>query len=902
MAKKTQRRPSKAAPRNNADKPNAVKQNALKQLASSKPPKSQPKEQAEKQFKAPSPRGPRPTSIAGIGASAGGLEAFEQLLSSLPEDTGMAFVLVQHLAPTHESFLSELLRKSTKMPVIEVSDGVPTAPNHVYVIPPNADMSIIDGVLHLTPLTVDRARRMPIDFFLRSLAEDQQSHAIGVILSGTASDGTLGLQAIKALGGVTFAQDDNSAKYNAMPRSAIAAGNVDYILPPEGIARELQRIAKHVHIFTGEETIPTPDAMGQDEALNKIYTILRNFSRVDFSYYKPGTIKRRITRRMFLRKIERIGDYINLLRKSHEEVEALFSDVLINVTGFFRDPDAYEVLRKRAFPMMMNGKGANASIRIWVPGCSTGEEAYSLAIVLLEYLGDRVANLQIQIFATDISETIIQKARTGIYPESIAMDMSVERLKRFFQKTEGGYQISKPIRDICVFAKQDIAKDPPFSKLDMISCRNVMIYMGPVLQKRIIPLFHYALNPNGVLFLGSSETVGGFSDMFNPIDKKNKIYTKKTVAPPLGIDFVPHYSDSEHEEPKPKQPQQPQRLDLQNIASQMLLNRYAPASVMVNEKLEIVQFVGQTGKFIDPTPGDATLNILRMVRPGLQLEMRLAFQKARRNGAIRKEGILVEQDGLKTANFEIMPVKVPPGKERYFLVVLEEGASRLDKATNSATKASNEKKPAKAKNTEPEANESHRLREELDATREYLQSIIEEQRTTNEELRSANEEIQSSNEELQSINEELETAKEELQSTNEELTTVNEELQNRNDELSQVNNDLNNLLASVNIPILMLGNDLRIRRFTPVSEKVMNLIPGDIGRPVTDIKSNLKIQDLRERTLHVIESLETEEVEVEDTSGKGYLMRMRPYRTVDNKIDGVVIVLLDVDSKPRPKS
>jgi len=842
----------------------------------------------------------KPTSIVGVGASAGGLEAFEHLLRALPENTGMAFVLVQHLAPMHESILSELLGRSTRMPVTEVFEGTAVQPNHVYVIPPNKDMSIMDGVLHLTPLSPDRARRMPIDMFFRSLAEDQEGRAIGVVLSGTASDGTLGIQAIKALGGVTFAQDDESAKYNAMPRSAVAAGNVDFILAPELIARELARIAKHVHVFAPEETVEPTEVVSKNETLGKIYSLLRSFSRVDFSAYKPGTIKRRIARRMFLRKIDNLDAYLLFLRKDREEVESLFNDILINVTSFFRDPEAFESLRREAFPLMVKNKGANSPVRVWVPGCSTGEEAYSLAMALLEFLGEHASNLQIQVFATDISDGIIQKARTGIYPESVAMDISSERLKRFFMKADGGYQISKAVRDICVFAKQDIGKDPPFSKLDIISCRNVMIYMGPVLQKRIVPLFHYALNPTGILFLGSSETVGAFSDLFTAIDKKYKIYTKKALDNPVNFDFVPRY-DVEVETPRSRH-EVSYRGDLQKSADQILLNRFVPASVVVNEKLDIIQFIGQTGRFLDPMPGDATLNLLKLVKGGLQVEIRLAFQRARRtSGAVRKEGVLIELGGvLKTANFEILPVKNTAGKERFFLVVLEEGPPMRKHPDLKDTEKPVSKKGGKRKMSDIEIENAH-LKEELDATREYLQSIIEEQRTTNEELRSANEEIQSSNEELQSINEELETAKEELQSTNEELTTVNEELQNRNDELSRVNNDLNNLLSSVNIPIIMLGNDLRIRRFTPVAEKMMNLIPTDVGRPITDIKTNLHITDLRQIVSHVIESLEIQENEVEDSAGKWYSMRIRPYRTVDNKIDGVVIVLIARDPRARPK-
>jgi two-component system, chemotaxis family, CheB/CheR fusion protein len=837
---------------------------------------------------------PRPTSIVGVGASAGGLEAFEQLLVSLPSDTNMAFVLVQHLAPTHESFLSELLAKSSKMPVFEVADGMTVAANHVYVIPPNVEMYINQGVLHLSPLSSGRARRMPIDIFLRSLAEDQQSRAVGVILSGTASDGTLGIQAIKAAGGITFAQDEESAKYSAMPQNAISAGNVDFVLRPEEIARELARIAKQVHFFASDEVPETAENSAKNETLSKIYAVLRNFSRVDFNHYKPGTIKRRITRRMFLRKIDNLESYFQFLRKNRDEVENLFNDVLINVTGFFRDPEAFESLVKEAFPLMMTNKSPEAPIRIWVPGCSTGEEAYSIAIALLEFLGDRASNLHIQIFGTDLSESIIQKARAGFYPENIEVDLSAERLKRFFQKTDGGYQVAKAVRDVCIFARQDVGKDPPFSRLDMISCRNVMIYMGPILQKRIIPIFHYALNMNGILFLGSSETVGGFSDIFTALDKKARLYTKRTVDMPPHFEFVPRF-EPETEMPKVR-PEPADRTTLQKTADQMLLTRFTPASVLVNDKLEIVQFFGQTGRFLEPASGDASLNLLKMVKSGLQVELRLAFQKARRAGSVRKEGVLVELDGmLRVANFEILGLEGGANKHQYYLVVFEEGQALR---RSNAVQPKEAKKNAKVKRSEVEI-ENARLREELGATREYLESIIEEQRTTNEELRSANEEIQSSNEELQSINEELETAKEELQSANEELTTVNEELQSRNDELSRLNNDLNNLLSSVNIPIIMLGNDLRIRRFTPVTQKVMNLIPTDIGRPITDIKSNLRLPDLRQVISRVVDTLEIQEIEVEDNAGKWYSMRIRPYRTLDNKIDGVVIVLIEMDPRQR---
>ncbi len=849
------------------------------------------KKQVRISAKQPAPNSDRPISVVGIGASAGGLEAFEQLLRALSNDTGLAFVLVQHLAPQHESILSELLGKATGMPVVEVTEGIRVRSNHVYVIPPNADMSISDGVLHLSPLHADRGMRMPIDSFLRSLADVYQSRAIGVILSGAASDGTMGLQAIKAMGGVTFAQDEQSAKYNAMPRNAVVAGGVDFVLPPDEIAKELERIATHAHAYTFDHE-DAGERLTPDETLSKIFLVLQNFSRVDFSHYKAGTIKRRITRRMFLRKVESLQGYLQFLRKNRGEVEALFNDVLINVTSFFRDPEAFESLKTTAFPAILSHKSPNFPIRFWVPGCSTGEEVYSLAIVLLEFLEEKASNLQIQIFATDLSDEIINKARAGIYPARTAMDISSERLRRFFRNVDSGFQINKNIRDLVIFAKQDVTKDPPFSKLDLISCRNVMIYMAQILHKRILPLFQYALNPGGILFLGSSETVATAGDLFVALDKKHKIYSKRAGQASAALEFVPRFQPEE--DPR-TYGNVPKTMDLQKAGEQMLLHRYSPASVIIDDGMEIIQFIGHTASYLAPQSGDANLNLLRMVKPGLHVQLRAAFQEAKRNRTARKEGVLIEHEGtLKSINFEITPVKNIPGGERYYLIVFEEeGAS---KASGMA------KKEAPAKKNEKKAMprldvENKRLKEELDATREYLQSIIEEQRTTNEELRSANEEIQSSNEELQSINEELETAKEELQSTNEELTTVNEELQNRNDDLSKLNSDLNNLLSSVNIPILMLGNDLRIRRFTPVAEKLLNLISSDIGRPVTDIKSNLKTPDLKKAIQRVIDSLEIEEFQVEDTGGRWYSMKIRPYRTIDNKIDGVVVVLLDIDTR-----
>jgi two-component system, chemotaxis family, CheB/CheR fusion protein len=830
--------------------------------------------------------------IVGVGASAGGLEAFRQLLAAVPNKSGIAFVLVQHLPPKHESMLSELLSKTAKLPVLDVTDGMDVVPDHIYVMPPNAELSVERGILHLHPLAEGRSRRMPIDSFFRSLAEDQQSRAVGVILSGTASDGTLGLQAIKAQGGITFAQDDKTAKYSAMPLSAIAAGTVDFVLTPEQIVRELIRISRHMQLVTSSEP-PSAKLRTADENLLKIFSILRKTKRVDFAYYKQGTIRRRIRRRMLLRSIENLDEYARVLKRNPDEVDNLFVDILVNVTGFFRDSEAFDALKKTAFPSLMQNRSPNAPIRVWVPGCSTGEETYSLAICLLEYLGDIGSSTQIQIFATDISENIIHSARAGIYPESIGMDVSPERLRRFFNKVDSAYQVSKTIRNMCVFAKQDVSKDPPFSKLDLISCRNVMIYMGAPLERRIIPVFHYALNPDGILFLGSSETVDSHSNLFAAVDKKYRIYSKKSLSMPLHSDFIPRFTMDNHEAASAAMEVHSHTAapDVQKVADQILLNRYAPASLVVTDSLDIVQFIGHTGPFLEPVPGEATLNLLKMVKTGLQLELRAAFQKVKREGMVRKEGLIIRHNGaLKSVNFEVIPLRNLSEKNRYYLVVFEESAE-----PKSVPKSKDEKsKKTSVKKSGDPAAENRRLSEELDATRDYLQSIIEEQRTTNEELRSANEEIQSSNEELQSINEELETAKEELQSTNEELKTVNEELQNRNDELTQLNNDLNNFLSSVNIPILMLGNDLRIRRFTPMAEKVMNLTATDIGRPITDIKPNLKFENLKDIITDVLDTLKIQDLQVEDSNGNSYSVRIRPYRTADNKIAGVVMVLVDL--------
>jgi two-component system CheB/CheR fusion protein len=829
------------------------------------------------------------------------LEAFKRLLEHLPSHTGISFVLVQHLDPTHGSILSELLSKATKVPVTEVKDGMAVEADHVYVIPPNRNMAISGGVLKLLPRKETRGQHRPIDYFLRSLAEDQGNKAIGVILSGTASDGTLGLAAIKAEGGITFAQDEKSAKYDSMPRSAVAAGCVDFILPPEKIAEEVVRICRHPYLVPSRVAKPAELPPEGKDSLKKILALLRKTTGVNFTLYKSTTLKRRIARRMVLHRIEGFEDYIAYLQKNKGEVEALYEDILINVTSFFRSPEAFKVLKKKVFPKLIKNRPTDESVRIWVVGCSTGEEAYSMAITFLEFADGLATNVPVTIFATDINEKAIEKARLGIYTKNVLHDVSPERRRRFFVEENGSYRIIKPIRDMCVFARQDLTRDPPFSRLDLISCRNLLIYMDSVLQAKIVPTFHYALKPKGFLMLGASETISSFPGLFAPEDKKHRVYCKKHSPLPLNFDFTAR-SYADHAEGELASTRATPHadwggLDLQKEADRIVLARYAPAGVLVNSDMEILQFRGSTSPYLEPAPGMASLNLLKMAREGLLVALRTAVHEARKNNNhVRKEGMRVRRNGqVSEVNLEVIPIKGSSESERYFMVLFE--PVRPAPKRQSPKTAPREAKRGAGRQTEDQ--DSVRLQQELAAAREYLQSIIEQHEATNEELQTANEEVQSSNEELQSMNEELETSKEELESANEELTTVNEEMQNRNLELNQLNNDLINLLAGVQIPIVMIGSDRRVRRFTPVAAEVLNLIAADVGRPITNIKLNIDVPNFEELIEKVIGTAAATNLEIQDREGRWYSMRIHPYRTLDNKIDGAVIVLVDVDARKR---
>ncbi len=831
-----------------------------------------------------------PFPIVGIGASAGGFEAFAEMLGVLPVDTGMAFVLIQHLDPTHESMLAHLLARKSKLPVSQVTDGMIVEPNQVYVIPPNAQMGIRNGSLELVKRAPAGERNMPIDHFFQSLAVSRKDGAIGVILSGTATDGTLGFESIKAEGGITFAQDEGSAKYFGMPASAITAGCVDFVLPPKKIAAELSRIghdARLSPLFTASETPSLPAADGD---LRKLLLLIRNSAGVDFTHYKASTIHRRIFRRMLLKKAATVRDYFELLRHDGAELSALHEDLLIHVTSFFREPEAFDVLKGQILPKLLEGKDGGDPLRVWVPGCSTGEEAYSIAIALSEYLGDRLRKLPVQIFATDVSERSIEDARAGIYMGPALVGVGPERLRHFFAKSNGSYRVVQSIRDLCTFARQDLIQDPPFSRIDLISCRNVLIYLEPILQRRVIAAFHYALNNNGVLLLGKSETLTAFPDLFAPMLKKSKFYQKKLAI--NNPQFRPSVAtfDRVPQQGKTAKSAKPV-VDLQKEADRIVWNRYAHAGIIVDENLQILHFRGDTSPYLAPAAGIASLHLLKMIKGSLLVDVRAAFRQAKKdNAAVRREGIRLNAGGRSPeVSLEVVPLSSLDAPERQFLILFEES---IRPGPDTAA-------PDKAATPNSDTSPVARLEQELLSTREYLQAIIEEQETTNEELKASNEEALSNNEELQSTNEELETAKEELQSTNEELVTLTEQQTSRNTELSHLNDDLRNVLEGIEIPVLMLDNHQRIRRFTPSAEKLFNLLHTDVGRPIQNLRPNLEPLDLAPLISRTVDSHTTHQQQVTDLEGRRYTMTVRPYRTSDHQIDGVLIALEDVEALTR---
>ena len=830
--------------------------------------------------------------VVGIGGSAGSLEALVQLLRALAPDTGNGFVFIQHLDPTHESMLAEILKRSSTIPVHEARDQMPVLPNHLYLVTPNHDLMIANGELRVIERAAPPTLHMPIDYFFRSLAEDLGAQAIGVVLSGTGTDGARGVLAIKAAGGITFAQEPASAKYDGMPRAAIASGELDFVLPPERIAQELNRIREGRPAPVRAAPLEVTD--GDEQELKAILAAVHAVTGIDLSFFKQSNLLRRVYRRMLLNNLSGLDQYRKLVRENSGEATALQHDILIGVTSFFRDGASVDGLANVVFPTILKNRGADHALRVWVPGCATGEEAYSIAIALTEFLDARMGNIPVQIFATDISEAAIERARAGVYHPNVAADISATRLRRFFVKLDNGYQVNKSIRERCVFARHNLIADPPFSQIDLISCRNVLIYFRPEYQRRAIDAFYYALKPAGFLTLGRSESVGAFGNLFIPVDSRYRIYAKRPDAlRPAALPIGAAYSRLEGPALSHITVQNSPVASLEALqkeADRVVLERYAPAGILINEDLDVIQFRGRTGALLEPAPGLATLNLIKMAREDLRLVLQGALYEARkRNSVVRKEGLELKHDGrTRKFNLEIIPIKIPDSTMRCYLVLFEEVQTAALPPAAERTRRSRSKERFSD-------NQVEELKKELAESRTQTQAIIEELEATNEEIKAANEEVLSSNEELQSMNEELETAKEELQSANEELTTLNEELQNRNHELAQVAADLSNLLTSVSLPIIMLSRDLRIRRYTPMATKVFNVIPSDTGRPISDINLHINLPDLEMLILEAMESMAVREREVQDRTGRWYSLRIQPFRTLENRIDGAVLILIDIN-------
>jgi len=821
--------------------------------------------------------------VVGIGASAGGLEALEQFLGHAPPDSGMAFVIVQHLDPTRKGIMPELLQRGTRMKVLQVKDRTKVRPNRVYVIPPNKSMSILHGDLHLLEPEAPRGLRLPIDFFFRSLAQDQQERSIGVILSGMGSDGTLGLRAIKEKAGVVLVQEPSTAKFDGMPRSAIDAGLADIVAPAEELPAKISTYLQRTPLIAKTEELLHDKSQS---SLSKAVILLRARTGNDFSLYKKNTLYRRIERRMGIHQISKMPAYIRYLQENSQELDLLFKELLIGVTNFFRDPAAWEELRQHAIPEFLANRPHGYAMRAWVPGCSTGEEAYSLAMVFKETLDEikPKGSFALQVFATDLDSDAIAKARQGVFTDSIAADVSPERLSRFFVKEAHGYRVRKEIREMVIFAPQNLIMDPPFTKLDILCCRNLLIYLTPEMQKKLIPLFHYNLNPDGILFLGSAETVGGFTNLFSPIGKSRLFRRAASTLHAHPVEFPSAFSVAPSGGTEARTSQKPSP-SLQSLADQLVLQRYAPPAVLVNDTGDIFYISGRTGKYLEPAAGKANWNIFAMIREGLRYELTGAFQKAlRQKETVVLPGLKVETSGgEQLVNVSVQRLDEAGLLQGLVMIVFTDAPAPTQiKVTGRLTKSSSHS---------PRLAELERA---LQVAREEARTRREEMQTSQEELRSTNEEMQSTNEELQSTNEELTTSKEEMQSLNEELQTVNTELQAKLDELSRSNNDMKNLLNSTDIATLFLDNDLNVRRFTTQATKIIKLIPSDVGRPITDLASDLRYPELSVDAHTVLRTLVPAEKSISAKDGHWFTVRIMPYRTLDDRIDGVVITFSDI--------
>ncbi len=825
--------------------------------------------------------------IVGIGASAGGLDALKKFFSYMPKDSGLGFVLVQHLDPTHESSLVELLSKYTPMDVIQVKDGMEVKPNHVYVIPPNKYMGISHGLLHLSEIKEPHGLKMPINTFLESLADDKKDNSIAIILSGFGADGTTGAKSIKLEGGMVIAQDPESAESDGMPISVINTGLVDFVLPPEKIPTKLISYVKTSRKIM--QKLITDDK-NNEEDLQTIFRIIRNHTGHDFSTYKESTMYRRIGKRANLHQIDNLKEYIHYLHRNPQEVEHLFQELLINVTSFFRDPEAFNVIKTKAIPELMASKKEGDTIRLWVPGCSSGEEVYSLAIILREVMASMGKYFEIQIFGTDIDEDAITSARKGTYPKNINVDVNQNRLRKFFIKKEGKFQVKNEIREMAVFAVHNVLKDPPFAKLDIISCRNLLIYLKSDAQKMLLSIFNYALNKGGILFLGPSESIGDSIESFDVVDKKWKIF-KSSLSHPLPwrmvespIKFTPYgerTAKSEHFDIE--------KIDLTNLAVKKLLDLYAPPSVIINDQGEILYIHGKIGKYLEPAPGRARLNIFDMAKDNTGFKIRSAIQNAAsKTKDVVMEGLKISSNGDdKIINITVKPLQEPEIMRNLFIVSFEDVLIKKD-----------DKRKIKIDlNTAEKDNRIVELEQELRELKERLNVTIEEMETSYEELKAANEELQSMNEESQSTNEELETSKEEMQSINEELATVNSELQIKIDELTRANDDMKNLFNSTEIATIFLDKEMNIRNFTPEASNLIKIRKSDVGRPIGDIVTNIKYKDMEADIKRVLDKLVLKEQEVQSKDDDWYLMRILPYRTSQDVIDGVIVTFVNVNQR-----
>ena len=841
---------------------------------------------SKRSSKAPRTASPTVFPIVGVGASAGGLEVFRQLLAHVPAGSGLSLVLVQHLEPARASLLSEVLAQATRMRVTQAKDGVQVEPDRVYVIPPGTQMAIEQGVLRVSPLRDDELRpHLPIDFFLRSLATDRGRQAIGVVLSGNASDGTAGLTAIREHGGITFAQDPRTARFGAMPRSAVDAGVVDFCMPVPALGAELVRLASHPYLARNEPVPPTPSG---DAALAEVVALMRRTTGVNFAEHKQATFKRRLARRMAVRKAADVASYLAILTHEPGEARLLYEDLLIKVTSFFRDGGSFDELKALAFPEILRHKAPGSPVRAWVVGCATGQEVYSLAIALIEHLGEAPATHPVLVFGSDLDERAIEQARAGLYPESAVQGLGEERLKRFFVRTEQGWRVTQAVRESCVFVRHDVARDPPFSRLDLVTCRNVLIYFGQTLQRRVIAAAHYCLNQPGYLLLGPSESTVGVGKWFTPAGQGLGLFARRSG--PSTFRFAPRGGTLQF--PRPVSAMvvpAPPRADgvLARQADDAVLERYGPPGVVVNDRLEVVQFRGRTGPYLEPPEGEPQSQILKMARGGLAAPLRIALAEARRTSTpVRKENLRVEGNG-QACNLVVLPVKTKDGGDGAFVVLFEE-------CPRSAQAPGGGRPGGRA--TGSQGAWRRALEDDLSATKEYVAVLLEEQGRTTDALASANDELISGNEELQSLNEELETAKEELQATNEELTTVNDELNGRNRDLQEANADILNLLDAVELPILMLDAKRRIQRFTPLASTVMGLTPDDVGRRVTEVALPILAPDLEQWIAKAMREAVLVEAEVQDRADRWHRLQVRPRRGPDGKIDGAIVSLADIDA------